>query len=338
MAPAIEPTLQTTQGVRALAAGILVVLGLGQPIMVRPDPASAALGLNELWFEIQMSSTSVDWFNEIARPEDIATVTPETVDLLDRVTAGRKEVVFTSIEEAKVLVPVWADRMDIIGFELEQWSSSSADERSDPVGAVQELAELAERHRLKLAGRLGRRFAAEYGAELAPHLDLVALQTQRLQADPDGLQSFALPTIATLRRANPNLEISARLYGEGSVNEFIALILLVGNSVDGVSIIYYSPAALDVAQTSMGQLRSGRVDPATLPTLPELETPATPTPTPTRRQQPMVTPAPLPEPTARTMQCLWPAAFIPLGGYIVTAGARRQRVGQRLRSKDSSAS
>jgi hypothetical protein len=338
MTPYTEATLHTTQRIGALAAGVLVVVGLTRPMMVMPDPASSARGLNDLWFEIQISPTLVDWFNEMALPEDIATVTPETIELLDRVTAGRKQVVFESIEEAKALVPTWADKMNIIGYELDQWPTGPAEEQADPMTAVQELTKLAERHRLELAVSLDRGFAEEYGAQLAPHLDLIVLETQRLQADPAGLRNAALPLIAALRRANPDLEISAQLYGEGSPDGLIALIHSLGNSVDGVVVIYYSSAALDVAQKSMDRLRSGQVDPAALPTLPGLEAPATSTPKPTRQAEPVVTPIPLSKPPVPAMQCVWPTAFIPVGGCLMAVRARRHKVDQRLKSKDSSVS
>jgi hypothetical protein len=100
--------------------------------------------VHHLWLDISLGAPLVDRFNRLAQPEDIARVEhAEEIDLLDQVTVGRKLVVFKSVAEAERLVPGLADRIDIIGYNLEHGPITPADEQAGPVGSVQRMHNLA---------------------------------------------------------------------------------------------------------------------------------------------------------------------------------------------------
>ena len=76
--------------------------------------------VRDLWLDVSLGPPLIDWFNRVAHPDDIARVDHvKQIDLLEEITVGRKLVVFKSIDEAENFVPRLADRIDIIGYNLE---------------------------------------------------------------------------------------------------------------------------------------------------------------------------------------------------------------------------
>ena len=292
--------------------------------MDRAGQTRSARELRDLWFAIRINSSLVDWFNEVARPDDIAIATADDMDLLDRITAGRKQVVFASVAEAEALVPAWAGRVDILGYDLERWPTTPAEEQADPVAAVQRLRRLARAHGLALALRPDRRVAADYGAELAPCADLFTLQVQRLQDDPAALRDFALPLLRTLRQASPDLNIGVQLRSGVSVDQLVALTYSLQDGIDGVSILY-GPEMVEAAQVFVDYLRSAKLDASMLTPSAEAETPQTLVPTADAQAEPTVTAAPLPLTTAPPMQCTWPTGLVLTGGGLFALGTHRRR-------------
>jgi len=213
----------------------------------QPRPTPPARKLDHLSVGTIMNPALVDWFNEMARENDIASVKAGGADLLGRITAGKRQVVFTSVAEAEQLVPTLADQMDIIGYDLEHWPLTPAEEQADPVAAVKRLRELADRYGLELAIGPDRRFAMEYGAEMAPYADRFILQLQRLQGNPDTLLDFTQPLIQELRQANPDLKINVVLRpDENNVEQLLDLVALIKDDIDGISILGNAQSAESV--------------------------------------------------------------------------------------------
>lgn len=284
-----------------LLVSLLFLLSLAWPLVVQTAPPRSDCELGDLWFGLRINPSLIDWFNQVAGPNDVAAVTARQVDWLDQITAGQRQVLFASAAEAEAMVPNLVGKIDIVGYDLEHWPATPAEEQADPVAAVQRLQALARQYDLRLMLGPDRRFALEYGAEMAPYADRFSLQLQRMQNKPDALRAFALPLIHDLRQANPALEISAQLRTEGNAQQLLALVDSLKDDIDGLSIIY-SPQTVDVAQELVRLLRtcepsaqpsttpapvtatSMPVSPTTTP-IPATSTttaaPATPTPMPT---------------------------------------------------------
>jgi hypothetical protein len=115
-----------------------------QAAWLQHNEVQHADAVHHLWLDISLGPPLLDRFNRLAQPEDIARVEhAEEIDLLDQVTVGRKLVVFKSVAEAERLVPGLADRIDIIGYNLEHGPITPADEQAGPVGSVQRMHNLA---------------------------------------------------------------------------------------------------------------------------------------------------------------------------------------------------
>jgi hypothetical protein len=208
-----------------------------------------------MWLDISLGAPLVDWFNSVARPNDIARVeNVSQLDLLANVTVGRKLVVFKSAAEAERLVPNIADKIDIIGYNLEHGRANPANEQSDPVQGAKRMRALADQYGLKLAFGPDHDFALSHGAAIAPYVDIFVLQVQRVQTQPQTVSDFVIPLVTKLRAANPNLQISIQVRTEGDVVAIADLVESLKDDLDGVSILT-SPETVPVAEALVKELR-----------------------------------------------------------------------------------
>lgn len=289
-----------------LAAALLVLAGC-MPVSRAESLAEDTLATDAqaiaaqagLWIDMSMGPQLIDWYNEVARPDDVARVDHVSlVDLLDRVKVGRRLVVFKNVADAEELLPRLADKMDIIGYNLEHGPTNRPDEQADPVGSIRRMRELADEYGKELALGPDRAFALSDGVTMAPYVDMFVLQVQRVQTEPDVVRAFVIPLVQELRQANPDLQISVQVRTEGDVVALAELIGSMESSLDGVSILT-SEETVDVAEALVAELRPPLPEPPAaeplgaqpLPvqTSPELHAAVLPTANPSPRRS---TPAP----------------------------------------------
>lgn len=219
-------------------------------------PRSQVEAVNQLWLDVSLGPPLVEWFNQVARPDDIARVERvEEIGRLDGVTVGQKLVVFKSAAEAERLIPTIANQVDVIGYNLEQGPANPADEQADPVRSARRLQTLAQRYGLKLAFGPDHDLALSHGVAVAPYVDIFVLQVQRVQTEPDTVRDFVLPLASQLRQANPDLEISVQIRTEGNVDRLVDLIDSMKTSLDGVSILT-SPETVETAMALITALQT----------------------------------------------------------------------------------
>lgn len=234
---------------------VLLILPMGANA-ARPQQVGA---VNELWYDISLGPPLVAWYNQVARPNDIARVDHiDRLDLLDRVTVGRKLVVFKSAAEAEEMIPAIADKVDIVGYNLEHGPANPVDEQADPVGNAKRMRELADTHGLTLAFGPDHDFAVDDGVAVAPYVDIFVLQIQRAQTDPAKVYDFVVPLIPKLREANPDLEISVQVRTEGDVTAIVDLIDSLKQQLDGASILT-SAETVEVAEALVEELQAREV-------------------------------------------------------------------------------
>jgi len=254
---------------------LIVTLLLSSLVPPLKSPASAwsapplqVESVSQLWLDVSLGPPLLEWFNEVARPDDIARVERvEEIDLLDDVNVGQKLVVFKSAAEAERLMPTIANQVDIIGYNLEQGLANPADEQADPVGSARRMQALAQRYDLKLAFGPDHDFALSHGVAVAPYVDIFVLQVQRVQTEPDTVRDFVLPLVSQLRQANRQLEISVQIRTEGDVERLVDLIDSMKTSLDGVSVLT-SPETVETARALITALQTRTTSgPRAVPTL-----------------------------------------------------------------------
>lgn len=302
---------------RIAALLLVVLLGAGcVPVShAQSVPESEVEALDGLWIDMSMGPEMIKWFNENARPNDIARADHVSlVDLLDKVTTGRRLVVFKNVADAEQLLPHLTGKMDIIGYNLEHGPSNRPDEQADPVGSVRRMRALADQYGLQLALGPDRAFALSDGVAMAPYVDMFVLQVQRVQEEPDVVRSFVLPVVAALRKVNPDLEVSVQVRTEGDMAAVARLIASMEDELDGVSILT-SAETTATAEKLVAELRPLAAQP-----------PATPkqTPVPSRDLQAVALPSPTTE-LRRTQVAMQPGP----GAVASIPAPARQTVGAR---------
>lgn len=270
--------------------------GTPDATLATPEPTEA---VPDLWIDMSMGVDLVEWFNDTAYSVDVARVDHVSmIDLLENIEVGRRLVIFKNVADAEQLLPRLADKMDIIGYNLEHGPANRPDERRDPVGSVQRMRALADEYDKQLALGPDRAFALSDGVAMAPYVDMFVLQVQRAQTEPDVVLDFVLPLVAQLRAVNPDIEISVQVRTEGDPVEIADLIRMMEESLDGVSILTNGEST-DIARALVAELR-----------VPPSETPG-----PVVSQPLLPTPSPQPSPTRSAVH----AAALP------TASAAQRR-------------
>ena len=238
----------------------LLVTGSMPVSLADAAPPRQADSVRDLWLDISLGPPLVDWFNQVARPDDIARIDHvRQLNLLDEITAGRKLVVFKSVEEAERFLPNIADSIDIIGYNLENGPGYHTEELANPVGSVKRMHDLAQKYDLELAFGPDHRLALSDGVEVAPYVDIFVLQVQRAQTEPARVFDFVLPMAQELHEANPDIEVAVQIRTEGDVAAIVDLIDAMNDSLDGVSVLT-SPETVDVAEMLVVELQTREND------------------------------------------------------------------------------
>jgi hypothetical protein len=230
--------------------------------------------LSSLWIDMSIGSQLLGIYNDYAGAQDIARADHVSrVDLLDNVKTGHRLVVFKNAADVEQLVPHLADKMDIIGYNLESGPANRPDEQADPLGSIRRVRAVADQYGMQVAFGPDHAFALSHGVQMAPYADIFVLQVQRAQTEPQTVRDFVIPLVAQLRQANPALQVSVQIRTEGDVTSLADLLLSMQGTIDGVSILTNDETAA-VAKELISELR-----------LPVAEAPAPlPSPTPVKRE------------------------------------------------------
>jgi hypothetical protein len=251
-----RPGVLTMWKTRLFLIACLLVSGVTPTSLAQAAPPQQSDSVRDLWLDISLGPPLVDWFNDVARPDDIARVeNVRQMDLLDEISIGRKLVVFKSVAEAERVLPRIADQIDIIGFNVENGPGYPSQERADPQGSVKRMHDLARQYDLLLAFGPDHDLALSDGVAVAPYVDILVLQVQRVQTEPHTVFDFVLPLTQQLREANPDIEISVQIRTEGDVVEVVDLIDAMSKQLDGVSILT-SPETVDTAEALVVELQT----------------------------------------------------------------------------------
>jgi hypothetical protein len=134
---------------------------------------------------------------------------------------------------------------------------------------------LADQYGVKLAVGPDRAFALSDGVAMASYADLLILQVQRVQDEPETVRDFVFPLVAEIRDVASQVQIAVQIGAEGDVISLISLLGSMGDEIDGISILtdHISTDFLEQFLTELRPLQS--VTPPASPTLPlAQETPA----------------------------------------------------------------
>jgi hypothetical protein len=224
-------------------------------------------------FPVQSSEIAA-YFNQVARPQDIAAFPEAHMHLLPEITAGRKRVGFASWAEAESQLPQLVGKIDIVAYNAEHWQQTPREEQQNLPETVKRAAEVTHQLGFQFMFSPDRRFAQDYLGEVAPYVDIIGLQGQRLQEDPEAFAAWVQKMIDTARASNPNVEIYVQVGAtRGPATQMLAAIQTVADDIDGIS-VWSTLKTFDTLQEFVTLLRQSSAAAQELTT-------ALPTPTPT---------------------------------------------------------
>lgn len=240
-------TLAGTAPASPTAAGLMGQTAAPSGATASPEAtATRPVDLSTLPVTFPITSPEMaDFFNEIARPEDIALLPQAHLDLLPELTAGQVRVAFASWMEAQTALPGLAGEIEIVTYNPEHWEQTPQAEKENLPATVQNAAEFARSLGLEFMVTPDRRFATEHLPELAASADILGLQGQRLQEDPAAFEAWMREMIQAARMSNPELEVFVQVgTTQGSAEEMYRSIQTVAGEIDGIS-VWATPATLD---------------------------------------------------------------------------------------------
>lgn len=256
------------------------------------------------------------YFNEMARPSDSASVLPDRLFLLSQIEVGETMLAFRSWSEAESQLDSLADPVEWVMYNPEHWEFTPEDEQQDLATIVQKFAEAVHARDMKFMFTPDRQYAELYLGQVAPHVDAVMLQGQRLQHDPQTFAAWVLGMADVAHKANEDIQVYVQVGAtRGTAEEMYAAIETVAGDIDGIA-VWSMPRTLEILQEFVTLVRGdlpeatataeATVAPSVVPS--DTPTVAVPTETPTTLPpSPIPTIAPTMEPSPTSQAELPPA-------------------------------
>ena len=272
-----------------LAAGLYLTGGILRPFhfhSVAQLGTTSVLSTLPLTFPAQ-SSELIEYFNDIARPNDIVSLPKQFLPILSEIKAGQTMVAFASWEEAEAIIPSIQTEIEWVLYNPEHWDHTPTSEQQNLPATVQNAAQFLHDRGLLLFLAPNRRFIDEALEDIAPLADALLLQGQRLQDDPDFFASWITEKIEVARTANPNILIYVQVgANRGTPEVMLHAIQTVADQIDGIA-IWSQPRTLENLQAFINLLRpdsqvlSAETDYPSKTSLPPTASDLVPTLTPT---------------------------------------------------------
>jgi hypothetical protein len=228
-----------------------------------------------------------------------------------------------------------ADKIDIVYYDLGPWTEVPIQSQDEMLGPVRRIRQLTRAHGLHLALGVDWRLASESGSVLASYADVIVLQAFRLQDDLSLVSDVILPLVEELRQGRPELEVGVQLRMDESLEQFTAVLGVLQDDVDGVSILY-GPTSMERVQAFVEAVRSGEVDigDGLLPPGSQAATPWFLTPEANGTPSPAV--QPVADPVLPALRCTWPIGLVlGAGGWFVAGGRHQKRCKRESADADS---
>ena len=250
------------------------------------------------------------YFDEIARPGDSASVLPDRLFLLSQTELGTKMIAFRSWTDAQSQLDDLSGSVEWVMYNPEHWEYTPEDEQQDLAAIVQEFARAVHDRGRSFMFTPDRQYAELYLAQVAPHVDAVMLQGQRLQHDPQTFATWVLGMADVAHKANEDIQVYVQVGAtRGTAEEMYTAIETVAGDIDGIA-VWSMPRTLEILQEFVTLIRGdspkvfATAEATALPSLVPSDTPipAFPTETataPPPSPMPTTTPALEPSPTGQ---------------------------------------
>jgi hypothetical protein len=176
-------------------------------------------------------------FDKIARPGDIALVQARAASrFLPLLTSEQRSVVFASWADAEQGLGAVAG-VSYVGYNPEHWQQTPTSEQQNLPATIQRAATFAHGRGMKLLVAPDQRFDQQYLAQIAPYTDVLVLQGQRFQQNPQQFGNTIAGEIRIARGANPRVQIFVQvLAGRDPASAMIAAYRSIEGNFDGMAV------------------------------------------------------------------------------------------------------
>jgi hypothetical protein len=175
-------------------------------------------------------------------------------------------------------------------YNPEHWDLTPEEEQQDLATIVEQFAEAVHARDMLFMFAPDRQYAELHLNQVAPYLDAVMLQGQRLQHDPQTFAAWVLGMAEVAHTANPDIQVFVQVGAtRGTAGEMYTAIETVAGEIDGIA-VWSMPRTVDILQEFVGMLR-GSLPPVSATAEATVSPSAVPTSTATL-------PAPTESPTA----------------------------------------
>lgn len=227
--PGNSPTLVASSSGGTSAAPVVSGTGVGLPIGIHSSPDYLA------YFD---ATLGVDDF--------IASGLPN-LESLANIHQAHKVWVFSNPNTLQGVSNDIFTQVDYIGLDLEPGGQNRS--RDEILSTVQQSAEIARQHQVKLLIAPTARYSEVYGPEIAPYADIIVMQMMTYQGNPQDfavkVQSFG----SAIRTANPNIRLFVQVgtQRDQTPQQLAAAVQAAAPYLDGIWIQWhYRPAGSGV--------------------------------------------------------------------------------------------
>lgn len=226
------------------------------PTSTQPVPSGNPAGLPFL-FPVT-SQTYLTAVNPLAQSSDMVILESTQASLLGSIAHARRGIVWKSAAAAEAVMPGLAGNIQIAAYDPEHWAATPASEQSNLVGTVQSFAAMAHSLGMLAVVIPDDRFAQQYGAQLAPYVDVLVLQGQHYQLDKGQFAGFIQPLVTAIKQANRNCLVYSQVEtSNGTPQQMADAIGGVAGIIDGVGCWIGGPTAVSDLGAFVRLMRGG---------------------------------------------------------------------------------
>jgi hypothetical protein len=219
--------------------------GIRRPPVATPLVQQTTSGSRLPMLTVLLGTGAASYYQQFAGPGDIGIVPAQKLNYFNNEAAliPSKTIAggFSSWEAGQQLLDSLQGRVSYIAYDAEHWPQTPVTEQQNLVATVQNMSQVLHSRGIELILVPDRRFDQQYMSQLAPYADIVVLQGQRIQANPQDFHDQLQPLITAAKSANPNVKVFASVgtnNGATSASMRAALDTL-RDSIDGISVFSF---------------------------------------------------------------------------------------------------
>jgi hypothetical protein len=136
-------------------------------------------------------------------------------------------------------------KVSYIAYDIEHWNKTPASEQQNIVATVKEISQVLHARGIKFILVPDRRFDQQYMPQLSPYADIIVLQGQRIQSNPETFKAQLQPLISAAKSTNPNVKVfvSVGTNNGATSTSMREALSTMSASMDGIAVFSFGDQA-----------------------------------------------------------------------------------------------